>query len=128
MQCGALPPLIAASALALSGCCGFVACHPATAVVGNVVTEHGVAPQSFRVSLYGSILSTNAAGCFKSRVADALPFTLVTSSEGFKPAEVEAKRGFYRVKVVLAPVGSSQSSRVEWTAISASEYDAASCS
>src|SRR5205814_2289281 len=121
------PLCVAVVAFALSGCCAFAPCHPATAVFGLVRTQQTGAPIPAKVSLYGTSFNTNAVGCFKSRVADAFPFTFSVSAEGLKPVDSEAKRGFYRVSVVLAPLGSAEVSRIEWSAMSASEYDASSC-
>jgi hypothetical protein len=117
----------ASVALALSGCCAFVPCHPSTAVVGKILTEGGSLPPAPRLALYGTGLNANATGCFKARFADALPFTFSAAAEGYKKIETPARRGFYRVTVTLAPTHSTRESRIEWDPIPASEYDASSC-
>ena len=119
--------LIGVLAFALAGCCAFVPCHPATALVGTVATADGAPISSGRLSLYGTSVPTDSKGCFKVRHPDALPFTFVAAAEGYKPVEIKAKAGFYRSKVNLVPVQSTEASRIEWLSISASEYEAFSC-
>ena len=114
-------------ASALAGCCAFVPCHPATALVGTVATADGAPASSIKLSLYGTSVPTDSKGCFKVRLPDALPFTFVAAAEGYKPVEVKAKAGFYRSKVNLVPVQSTEASRAKWLSISASEYEAFSC-
>lgn len=119
--------LIGILPFALAGCCAFVPCHPATALVGTVVAADGAPASSVRLTLYGSRVSTDSKGCFKVRIPDALPFTFGAAAEGYKPVEVVAKPGFYRAKVNLVPVQSTEASRAEWLSISSSEYEGFSC-
>lgn len=120
-------PSVLVATLVLSGCCAFVPCHPATALVGTVVSPEGTPVASAQINLYGSKLATNSGGCFKARLADALPFTFVVAAPGYKAVQVAAKSGFYRTSVVLFPEQAAQSSRVDWFLLSAKEYEEVSC-
>ncbi len=119
--------LVAPGSVILSGCCALMPCHPATALVGAVAASSGAPVQDSRVALYGTNIRTDAKGCFKARLPDALPFTFVVAAEGYKTIEIKAKAGFYRAKVSLAPLQSSEASRAEWLTISSGEYEASSC-
>ena len=119
---------VTAISVALSGCCTLAPCHPATALVGTVTTSNGAPVEASRITLYGTnVPIINAKGCFKVRLSDALPFTFVVTAEGFKSVEVKAKPGFYRAKVSLVSVQSSEGSQTEWLAIPASEYETSFC-
>ena len=72
--------------------------------------------------LYGYQSITNANGCFAFNVADALPFELSASAEGYKSITVPSKEGFFIVNVNLALAISIKSSEVEWKEISSNEY------
>ena len=119
--------LVAPGSVVLAGCCALLPCHPATALVGAVAASNGAPIAKSRVVLYGINVRTNAKGCFKARLRDALPFTFVVAAEGYKTIEMKAKPGFYRAKVSLAPLQSSEASRAEWLAISSGEYEVSSC-
>jgi hypothetical protein len=58
--------------------------------------------------------------------ADALPFTFSVGGVGYKPAQVEARAGFYRVNAKLVFTQSPEQSQIEWVSISPSEYYSAS--
>lgn len=118
---------IAAIAATLSGCCALAPCHPSAALVGAVVTTNGVPVEASRITLYGSKIRTNANGCFKARLPDALPFTFAATAEGYKSIEVTARPGTYRAQISLASTKSPEVSRIEWSAISTLEYENFSC-
>lgn len=120
--------LMVAMASALSGCCALAPCHPATALIGTVVSENGASVEAARITLYGKNVRSNARGCFKARFPDALPFTFTATAEGYKSIEVKARPGTYRAKISLASTESSEASRIEWSAISTLEYEDSSCS
>lgn len=102
-------------------------CHPATALVGTVTASNGAPIEVSRVVLYGTNFRTDTKGCFRAQLADALPFTFVVVAEGYKALDMKAKPGFYRAKVSLAPLQSSEASQAEWLVISSSEYEGSSC-
>src|SRR5436190_10658652 len=116
------PLLVATLSVVVSGCCALAPCHPATSLVGTVVTSNGAPIAAGRITLYGTSVPTDAKGCFKVRLPDALPFLFVVAAEGYRSVEVEVKPGFYRAKVSLASVQSPEASRADWFAISPSEY------
>jgi len=121
-----LPSITASAAIVfgalLTGCCGFVPCHPGTWVTGSVLTADGQALPGARVTLYGTTKTTNAVGCFNSHVSNALPFTFAASAAGYKTAETRAMPGFHRVQVKLVASESLASSQVEWFPISEADY------
>ena len=108
--------------MSLSACCTFVPCHPATHAIGYVNNENGKPIEGATVTLYGYQSITNANGCFAFNVADALPFELSASAEGYKSITVPSKEGFFIVNVNLALAISIKSSEVEWKEISSNEY------
>ena len=97
-------------------------CHPATRAVGYVYNENGKPIEGATITLYGYKSITNANGCFSFDVADALPFELSASAEGFKSITVPSKAGFFLVNVNLASATSTKPSEVEWKEISSNEY------
>lgn len=108
--------------IALTGCCAFAPCHPATSLVGAVLNADGLPVANANVVLYGTTSTTDSKGCFKMRVAGALPFTFAVTAQGYKSAEIEAKSGFYNVQTKLVPTQSSEKSQIEWVSISPAEY------
>lgn len=109
--------------IALTGCCAFVPCHPATSVVGTVRDANGRPVAHATVTLYCTTISTDSKGCFSLHAPDALPFTFTVAAADYKSAPVEAKAGFYRVSASLAPTQSQDQSQVEWVSIPPNEYD-----
>jgi len=78
-----------------------------------------------QVTLYGKTSTANSNGCFKTQLADALPFTFVVAAVGYKPIETKASTGFYRVEAKLASAQSPANSQVEWVPITETEYRSA---
>ena len=111
-----------AMCIAITGCCAFVPCHPATSLVGAVLNSDGLPVANANVALYGTKSTTDSKGCFNMQVADALPFTFAVTAQGYKSAEIEAKPGFYNVQTKLAPTQSAEKSQIEWVSISSAEY------
>lgn len=114
--------LVAFLVLGLSGCCMFVPCHPATHAVGYVNDENGKPIEGATITLYGYKSITKSNGCFAFDVADALPFELSASAEGFKSITVPSKAGFFIISVNLASVTTSKPSEVKWKEVNSNEY------
>ena len=114
--------LVVLLVLGLSGCCMFVPCHPETRTVGYVSDENGKPIEGATIRLYGYKSITNSNGCFAFDVADALPFELSASAEGFKSITVPSKAGYFIISINLASASSNNSSVVEWKEISSNEY------
>jgi hypothetical protein len=119
--------LVGSVTLSLAGCCSFAPCHPATAVVGSILDTSGSPVSAARVVLYGTNFTANSSGCFKGRLPDALPFTLVVAADRYKTVESPPKAGFHRLQVKLAPSGSAEQSQIEWSSITSTEYESSSC-
>jgi hypothetical protein len=103
--------------LALSGCCYFMPCHPATYIAGTVTDAVSHQPVSnAAVRLYGYKARTTPSGCFALGGADALPFEFGVSAPGYKPTIIKAVPGWYWATVELVPEdrpGASKSGRDE---------------
>ncbi|RIX43463.1 MAG: carboxypeptidase regulatory-like domain-containing protein [Rhodocyclales bacterium GT-UBC] len=112
----------AAMCIALTGCCAFVPCHPATSLVGAVLNSDGLPVANANVALYGTNSTTDSNGCFSMHVAAALPLTFAVTAQGYKSAEIVAKPGFYNVQTKLVPTLSPEKSQIEWVSISPAEY------
>jgi hypothetical protein len=106
----------------LSGCCSFVPCHPGTKAIGHVTNLNGRPIEGAVVTLYGSEEVTDAEGCFRFELADALPFVLTVTASDYKRLEVHRKIGTYNITVNLAPINSAESSSITWTELGSYEY------
>ena len=100
----------------LSGCCALAPCHSAAHLTGRIVSASGVPISGAVVSLYSGSTTSNASGCFTVGGADALPFKLVVSADGYKPLRVAPRLGHFEVSVVLAPIASGSDSLIDWKA------------
>ncbi len=115
--------MLATAALCLCGCQMFVPCHPGTWAIGNVEDLGGHPVKGATVSLYGSDQTTDDHGGFSFELADALPFTLTATANGYKSIEVPRRIGHFQIKVCLAPDHSSESSQVIWKKLGSKEYE-----
>lgn len=114
-------------AATLVGACVFGPGHPRTWAVG-VVSANGASPiAGATVSLFSTKAVTPSSGCFKLQLSSALPLTLAASAPGYKPVEVPAKFGFYRVEVTLEPESSNRASSITWRPSSEGEVLHATC-
>ena len=110
------------------GCCALAPCHPATSLVGTVTTVGGLPVGNAMIALYGSSVVTAKSGCFRMSVSDGIPFNFTVTAKGYKPVEMKAKRGIYRVATKLALDNVSEQSRTEWSSISEGAFhDATPC-
>jgi hypothetical protein len=93
----------------------FVPCHRGLWAYG-AVTQAGTGTPivGASVSVFGTTVRTGAGGCFKLRLADALPFEFTVRNPGDKPAVSTPPRGYFRVAVVLAAEASDGVSAISW--------------
>ncbi len=110
------------------GACAFGPGHPRTWVYGVVHGPQALPISGATVSLYSGKAVSSASGCFKLQLPSALPLSLAASAPSYKPVEVPAKFGFYRVEVALESSASTKLSSITWFEASESEVKNATCS
>jgi hypothetical protein len=84
-------------------------------VAGRVTSVAGAPIAGADIRLHSMEGTSDVQGCFRLDGADAFPFELGVTAEGFKQLTTEAKSGIFPVEVVLAPRDSSSPSTVKWT-------------
>ncbi|RYX80126.1 hypothetical protein EON83_29955 [bacterium] len=128
MQLRYLASSVATAAVVFLSACAFGPGHPRTWVYGVVHGSAALPINGATISLYSGKTVASKTGCFKLQLSSALPLSLSASAPGYKPIEVPAKFGFYRVEVTLENSESIKPSSVSWHESSESEVANAACS
>jgi len=97
-------------------------CHPGTWATGIVTDNNGTPIENAEITLYSSTQFTKSDGGFRFELADALPFKLTASANGYKFAESPSKSGYFFIEIKLAELNSEENSQIFWKKISSGKY------